>query len=96
MADEIQPPTPPAPAPADPTVASASAQATLSALPDAYDRANGSVSGAKSIVETWTDEFWAVSGYNKAAVMAALEAYDRLVQQYNADYQDEAAILRGG
>ena len=89
------PDPPPPPDPITPDVAGPAAKSSLSAVPNAFDLALGAVKGARSTINTWSDEFWAVSGYDKAAVMAALDAYDRLADQYNTDYQDEAATLRG-
>jgi hypothetical protein len=46
------------------------------------DAAMAGVTHAKFVAESWTDDFWAASGYDKTAVLAALDSLEKLVGAY--------------
>lgn len=84
---------PPPPPPPTPEVAGPAAQASLKGVADSLTRAMSSVAEGRKIADSWTDEFWEVSGYQKAAVMAAFNDLDNLVSAYNSEYADSVAVL---
>lgn len=104
-ADTIVSPNPPADPPPPPPltaeVARPSAHATLSPVAAALEQAMSQVTAARSVASTWTDEFWAVCGYDEAAVTAALAQLERLVNIYGGtaglsgmhDFSADAAVL---
>jgi hypothetical protein len=88
--------TPPVSAPAPATTAEfaqPAAASTLQAVPNNLKAAMAGINTAKLAAASWTDEFWAVSGYSKDAVMAALTNLEQLSATYYSDYDDEAAVL---
>jgi hypothetical protein len=86
------PPPPPPPTTAE--VAAPAAKATLSAVPAAFDLAMPLIAATLATAGSWTDEFWAVCGYDKAATLAALEQLTVLAGIYADEYADDADVLR--
>lgn len=84
---------PPAPEPVTQATAAPAAQASMGGVAASLDRAMASVAEGRKVAESWADEFWDVSGYNKAAVMAAFDDLDNLVSTYNSQYADSVAVL---
>ena len=88
------PPPPPVPPPTA-EMAGPAAQASLGAVATNLNRAMAGVASGRTVAESWSDEFWQVSGYEKAAVLAAFDQLDALVEQYNNEYKDDADVLLG-
>lgn len=89
------PPKPPPPITAEiagPTAKSILGEAALR-LKQAFDLIDRGT--ARQTAETWDEEFWAVCGYNKAAVMAAMDQLEAFSQVYHEEYEDDANILMG-
>lgn len=90
-------PTPPEPPPetplVTPEVARPAAQASLAPVANALNQAMAAVANARTVAESWTDDFWVVSGYDQTAVLDALTQLEALVATYEADYADDAQVL---
>lgn len=88
------PPEPPPETPlVTPEVARPSAQASLAPVASALNQAMAAVGNARTVAESWTDDFWVVSGYDQTAVLDALTQLEALVATYEADYADDAQVL---
>jgi hypothetical protein len=89
------PPSPPPPPDVTPEFARPVAYGTLSQVVNTLNAAFDSIGrqDTRKVAETWTDEFWAVSGYEKAAVMAAFDQLEALERTYRSDYYDDVTVL---
>jgi hypothetical protein len=82
-------------------VARPSAQASLAPVEAALTQAMASVENAKDVAESWTDDFWAVCGYDKATTLEALTELEKLTRIYageaglagTQDFSASAAVL---
>ncbi len=86
---EFEPPVDPTPAPIDPAFARSAAASTLGPITAHFGSLVAAVATATEASATWLDDFWAASGYDKAAVTAALGALAAI----EADYSDDVAAL---
>lgn len=87
------PPTSTPPPAITPEFAKPAAASTLQGVPNNLKAAMAGINTAKIAAESWTDEFWAASGYSKNAVLTALTNLEQLAATYNSDYADDAAVL---
>lgn len=66
----------------DPAFARAAASGTLTPVGSALDNTMAAVGRARATADTWVDEFWAASGYDKEEVLAALAELEKLASIY--------------
>lgn len=88
--------TPPGAPPAEPPTAEFAkpvASSTLQSVARNLNSAMAGIGSAKTAAGSWTDDFWAVSGYSKDAVMAALTSLEQLATTYANDYTDDTNVL---
>lgn len=105
MTDSIVNPNPPVePAAVPPItaeVARPAAESTLSAVAEWMSVAMDTVLSAQSVALSWPDDFWAVCGYDRAAVTDALDQLVKLVNIYEGaaglsgmhDFSADANVL---
>jgi hypothetical protein len=86
VTDSIVNPNPPVEPDAVPPitaeVARPAAEATLLPVAQGLDTAMAAVATAQEVADSWTDEFWAVCGYDKPAVTEALSQLSKLAGIY--------------
>lgn len=98
-AEPIAPPV--EPPPITPEVARPSAQATLAQVDAGLTQAMAAVENARDVAESWTDDFWAVCGYDREATLTALAELEKLTRIYvgeaglagTQDFSASAAVL---
>jgi ribosomal protein S12 methylthiotransferase accessory factor YcaO len=105
VTDSIVNPNPPVePAAVPPItaeVARPSAEATLRPVAQRMDAAMAAVATAQEVADSWTEEFWAVCGYDKSAVTEALTQLSKLAGIYEGsvglaakhDFSADADVL---
>jgi hypothetical protein len=73
--------------------ARSTARFQLSSAASSLAVANTALKSAQATSAQWSDGFWAVSGYNKAAVTGALERLVAAVDEFQATHAADIAIL---
>jgi len=82
-------------------IARPSAEATLRPVAEGMDAAMAAVGDAQEVADSWTEEFWAVCGYDKPAVTEALSQLSKLAGIYEGsvglaakhDFSADADVL---